>query len=239
MLVSWTDVDGEDQKKAHLSVGASSEVSLKVTEADISNLTASIRSPSGLEEPCVLKRLANGHLGIGTFIYCISLILMCFSFSKEIKVKLIPHPAWLFGPEMICWLPAVIWPLPVIWLGDKPSSSLPLLSAHLQTAVVFVTAKHHLPVTSTKLHWLAAEACIWNGCKSNLQYALRIEHHYTTVPHFVKVPCREQICYLLGISLRLYIICNTCIHWIKRYRTNVGSVVVMLLTLRNVTTVAR
>jgi filamin len=56
-------VDGEDQKKAHLSVGASSEVSLKVTEADISNLTASIRSPSGLEEPCVLKRLANGHLG--------------------------------------------------------------------------------------------------------------------------------------------------------------------------------
>jgi len=56
-------VDGDDQKKAHLSVGASSEVSLKVTEADISNLTASIRSPSGLEEPCVLKRLANGHLG--------------------------------------------------------------------------------------------------------------------------------------------------------------------------------
>ena len=56
-------LDGEDHKKAHLSVGASSEVSLKVTEADISNLTASIRSPSGLEEPCILKRLANGHLG--------------------------------------------------------------------------------------------------------------------------------------------------------------------------------
>lgn len=49
-----------------MSVGASSEVSLKVTEADISNLTASIRSPSGLEEPCVLKRLANGHLGMAT-----------------------------------------------------------------------------------------------------------------------------------------------------------------------------
>jgi len=60
------DADGDDQKKAHLSVGASSEVSLKVTEADISNLTASIRSPSGLEEPCVLKRLANGHLGMTT-----------------------------------------------------------------------------------------------------------------------------------------------------------------------------
>jgi len=59
-----TSPAGDDQKKAHLSVGASSEVSLKVTEADISNLTASIRSPSGFEEPCVLKRLANGHLGI-------------------------------------------------------------------------------------------------------------------------------------------------------------------------------
>ena len=54
-------------------------MSLKVTEADISNLTASIRSPSGLEEPCVLKRLANGHLGMGTVIYCIGI---CF--SKEI-----------------------------------------------------------------------------------------------------------------------------------------------------------
>jgi len=65
-MISFWVADGDDQKKAHLSVGASSEVSLKVTEADISNLTASIRSPSGLEEPCVLKRLANGHLGTVT-----------------------------------------------------------------------------------------------------------------------------------------------------------------------------
>ncbi len=47
-----------------LSVGSSSEVSLKVTETDLSNLTATIRAPSGYEEPCALKRLANGHLGI-------------------------------------------------------------------------------------------------------------------------------------------------------------------------------
>jgi len=53
-----------DQKKAMLSVGNSSEVSLKVTETDLSNLTATIRSPCGMEEPCALKRLANGHLGI-------------------------------------------------------------------------------------------------------------------------------------------------------------------------------
>ena len=46
-----------------MSVGANSEISLKVSESDISSLTATIRSPSGYEEPCVLKRLANGHLG--------------------------------------------------------------------------------------------------------------------------------------------------------------------------------
>lgn len=50
--------------RAHVSVGTSSEVSLKVTETDISQLTATIKSPSGIEEPCMLKRLANGHLGI-------------------------------------------------------------------------------------------------------------------------------------------------------------------------------
>ncbi|XP_076447622.1 filamin-A-like isoform X2 [Babylonia areolata] len=57
-------LQGEPRKRAQLSVGSSSEVSLKVTETDISDLTASIRSPSGREEPCLLKRLANGHLGI-------------------------------------------------------------------------------------------------------------------------------------------------------------------------------
>ncbi|XP_025106447.1 filamin-A-like isoform X3 [Pomacea canaliculata] len=55
---------GEPRKRAQLSVGSSSEVSLKVTETDITDLTATIRSPSGRQEPCILKRLANGHLGI-------------------------------------------------------------------------------------------------------------------------------------------------------------------------------
>ncbi|XP_076469743.1 LOW QUALITY PROTEIN: filamin-A-like [Babylonia areolata] len=55
---------GEPRKRAQLSVGTSSEVSLKVTETDISDLTATVRSPSGHEEPCLLKRLANGHLGM-------------------------------------------------------------------------------------------------------------------------------------------------------------------------------
>lgn len=56
-------VAGEPKRRAQISVGSSSEVSLKVTESDIASLTASIRSPSGREEPCILKRLANGHLG--------------------------------------------------------------------------------------------------------------------------------------------------------------------------------
>lgn len=55
---------GEPRRKAQISVGSSSEVSLKVTETDISNLTAMIKSPSGKEEPCILKKLSNGHLGI-------------------------------------------------------------------------------------------------------------------------------------------------------------------------------
>ncbi|XP_064632236.1 filamin-A-like isoform X3 [Lineus longissimus] len=57
-------ITGNRQKKAQISVGSSSEVSLKVTETDISTLKSTIKSPSGREEPCILKRLANGHLGI-------------------------------------------------------------------------------------------------------------------------------------------------------------------------------
>ncbi|KAI2665485.1 Filamin-C [Labeo rohita] len=40
------------------------DVSLKITETDLSSLTASIRAPSGNEEPCLLKRLPNRHIGI-------------------------------------------------------------------------------------------------------------------------------------------------------------------------------
>jgi filamin len=45
-------------------VGNQSEISLRVTEMDIHDLNATIRSPSGLEEGCLLKKLANGSLGI-------------------------------------------------------------------------------------------------------------------------------------------------------------------------------
>jgi len=57
-------ITGEGRKRSHISVGHSSEVSLKVQEKDIKSLNASIISPSGLEEPCFVKKLPNGHLGI-------------------------------------------------------------------------------------------------------------------------------------------------------------------------------
>lgn len=57
-------ITGEGRKRAQLSVGHSSEVSLKCSEKDIRNLAATIVTPSGLEEPCFVKKLPNGHLGI-------------------------------------------------------------------------------------------------------------------------------------------------------------------------------
>lgn len=57
-------ITGEGRKRAQISVGSSSEVSLKVKEQDVKSLNASITAPSGLEEPCFVKKLPNGHLGI-------------------------------------------------------------------------------------------------------------------------------------------------------------------------------
>ncbi|XP_071544156.1 filamin-A isoform X14 [Panulirus ornatus] len=59
-------ITGEGRKRNQISVGSQSEVSLpgKVADSDIKSLNASIQAPSGLEEPCFLKKLPNGHLGI-------------------------------------------------------------------------------------------------------------------------------------------------------------------------------
>ncbi|XP_076819806.1 filamin-A-like isoform X4 [Clavelina lepadiformis] len=55
---------GPDQRKSKLAYGTTSDVTLKINENDLSLLTASIESPSGRKEDCVLKRLPNGHIGI-------------------------------------------------------------------------------------------------------------------------------------------------------------------------------
>lgn len=53
----------ESLRTSQLNVGTAADVSLKITETDLSSLTASIRAPSGKEEPCLLKRLPNRHIG--------------------------------------------------------------------------------------------------------------------------------------------------------------------------------
>ncbi|XP_047431703.1 filamin-A-like isoform X6 [Mugil cephalus] len=54
----------ESTRTSQLNVGTSTDVSLKITETDLSSLMAIIRAPSGHEEPCLLKRLPNRHIGI-------------------------------------------------------------------------------------------------------------------------------------------------------------------------------
>lgn len=58
-------ITGEGRKRNQISVGSCSEVSLpgKITDQDIRSLNASIQAPSGLEEPCFLKKLPNNNLG--------------------------------------------------------------------------------------------------------------------------------------------------------------------------------
>ncbi|CAB1345835.1 unnamed protein product [Coregonus sp. 'balchen'] len=58
-------ITGDDNMRtSQLNVGTATDVSLKISETDLSSLTASIRAPSGNEEPCLLKRLPNRHIGI-------------------------------------------------------------------------------------------------------------------------------------------------------------------------------
>uniref|UniRef100_A0A8D8TMC5 Filamin-A n=2 Tax=Cacopsylla melanoneura TaxID=428564 RepID=A0A8D8TMC5_9HEMI len=59
-------ITGEGRKRNQISVGSCSEVSFpgKVSDSDIRSLNASIQAPSGLEEPCFLKKIPNGNLGI-------------------------------------------------------------------------------------------------------------------------------------------------------------------------------
>ncbi|KAA3679014.1 filamin [Paragonimus westermani] len=57
-------IGGETRRLNQVCVGTTSEMPLRITETDIYNLVATVRSPSGQEQPSTLKRLPNGHLGI-------------------------------------------------------------------------------------------------------------------------------------------------------------------------------
>ncbi|XP_069501557.1 filamin-A isoform X3 [Ambystoma mexicanum] len=58
-------ITGDDSMRmSQLKVGSTADIPLNITETDLSQLTATVTPPSGREEPCVLKRLRNGHIGI-------------------------------------------------------------------------------------------------------------------------------------------------------------------------------
>ncbi|XP_041835805.1 filamin-B isoform X2 [Melanotaenia boesemani] len=57
-------ITGDNQRRSQVKLGSAADFSLDIYETDLSLLTASIRAPSGREEPCLLKRMANNHIGI-------------------------------------------------------------------------------------------------------------------------------------------------------------------------------
>uniref|UniRef100_A0A672YRV6 Filamin B n=1 Tax=Sphaeramia orbicularis TaxID=375764 RepID=A0A672YRV6_9TELE len=54
----------DNQRRSQVKLGSAADFSLDINETDLSLLTASIRAPSGRDEPCLLKRMANNHIGI-------------------------------------------------------------------------------------------------------------------------------------------------------------------------------
>lgn len=57
-------VMGEGQKRSHLSVGSTSEVALPINQLELKGISASIKSPAGIEEPCFVRLLDGGRLGV-------------------------------------------------------------------------------------------------------------------------------------------------------------------------------
>ncbi|VDN33347.1 unnamed protein product [Gongylonema pulchrum] len=55
---------GETRKRAHLSYGSASEVTLNVASEELRGYSASIRSPSGIEEPCFIRKINSAHIGV-------------------------------------------------------------------------------------------------------------------------------------------------------------------------------
>ncbi|XP_039436619.1 filamin-A isoform X4 [Culex pipiens pallens] len=62
----FAKITGEGRKRNQISVGSCSEVTLPgvISDQDLRSLNASIQAPSGLEEPCFLKRMPSGNIGI-------------------------------------------------------------------------------------------------------------------------------------------------------------------------------
>lgn len=91
-------------RTSQLNVGTATDVSLKITETDLSSLTASIRAPSGNEEPCLLKRLPNRHIGEQTCIIPATVSHFLHFTSSLHRVNSINCGSLVFGfLSNICW----------------------------------------------------------------------------------------------------------------------------------------
>lgn len=63
LIFEYSCLAGEGRKRSQISIVNCSEYSLNVTEPDIVDLAGSLKKPSGGIEPCILKKLTDGHLG--------------------------------------------------------------------------------------------------------------------------------------------------------------------------------
>uniref|UniRef100_A0A8V1AEP3 Filamin B n=1 Tax=Gallus gallus TaxID=9031 RepID=A0A8V1AEP3_CHICK len=57
-------ITDDNRRRSQVKLGSAAEFLLDINETDLSLLTASIKAPSGRDEPCLLKRLPNNHIGI-------------------------------------------------------------------------------------------------------------------------------------------------------------------------------
>ncbi|XP_075690052.1 filamin-B isoform X2 [Rhinoderma darwinii] len=57
-------VTDDSRRRSQVKLGSTADFLLDINETDLSLLTASIKAPSGHDEPCILKRLPNNHIGI-------------------------------------------------------------------------------------------------------------------------------------------------------------------------------
>lgn len=58
-----------------MTLGTQGALSLTVTETDLTNLTATIKRPSGAEEPCGLRRQPSGQLGLLMSLFCFEVLI--------------------------------------------------------------------------------------------------------------------------------------------------------------------
>ncbi|XP_044307316.1 filamin-B isoform X3 [Varanus komodoensis] len=57
-------ITDDSRRRSQVKLGSAADFLLDISETDLSLLTASIKAPSGRDEPCLLKRLPNNHIGI-------------------------------------------------------------------------------------------------------------------------------------------------------------------------------